>query len=82
MQYKSDFSLDTYLWRKPGIIIYLTYPINYHIIWAMKKEKVKYIITKTPTQISKVIDKLKDTPEWKRTAKRFSRKAMEVISKL
>ena len=60
----------------------MTYPINYHIIWAMKKEKVKYIITKTPTQINKVIDKLKDTPEWKRTAKRFSRKAMEVISKL
>ena len=48
----------------------------------MKKEKVKYIITKTPTQINKVIDKLKDTPEWNRTAKRFSRKAMEVISKL
>ena len=48
----------------------------------MKKEKVKYIITKTPAQINKVIDKLKDTPEWKRTAKRFSRKAMEVISKL
>jgi ribosomal protein L15 len=52
----------------------------------MKKEKVKYIITKTPAQINKVmdkvIDKLKDTPEWKRTAKRFTKKAMEVISKL
>jgi hypothetical protein len=52
----------------------------------MKKGKVKYIITKTPAQINKVIDKvidkLKDTPEWKSTAKRFTKKAMEVISKL
>ena len=48
----------------------------------MKKEKLKYIITKTPAQINKVIDKLKGTPEWKSTAKRFSKKAMEVISKL
>ena len=40
----------------------------------MKKEKVKYIITKTPAEINKVIDKLKDTPEWKSTAKRFTKK--------
>ena len=82
MQQQSDFLLDKVFWLISAIIIYLTYPINYHIIWAMKKEKLKYIITKTPAQINKVIDKLKGTPEWKSTAKRFSKKAMEVISKL
>ena len=31
---KSDFSLDTFLSQNSAIIIYLTYPIIYHIIWA------------------------------------------------
>ena len=36
MQQQSVFFLDTHLWRNTGIIFYLTYPMNYLIIWAMK----------------------------------------------
>jgi len=49
----------------------------------MKNEDMKYIIQwmgKTPAQLNKLIDKYKDTSEWKSTAKRFTKKAMEVIS--
>ena len=38
MQQQSDFFLDKVFWRNSAIIIYLTYPINYHIIWAMNRE--------------------------------------------
>ena len=43
---------------------------------------MKYLIEwtgKTPAQLNKLIDKDKNAPEWKRTAKRFSRKAMEKL---
>jgi len=46
----------------------------------MKNEKIKYIITKSPAEINKVIDKLKDTPEWKSATSRFTKKAMKVVS--
>ena len=48
----------------------------------MKNKNIKYIITKTPAEINKVIDKLKDTSEWKSATRRFTKKAMNVISKL
>ena len=35
MQQQSDFLLDKVFWRNSAIIIYLTYPIIYPIIWAM-----------------------------------------------
>ena len=35
MQQQSDFFLDKVFWRNSAIIIYLTYPIIYPIIWAM-----------------------------------------------
>ena len=46
----------------------------------MKNEDMKYLIEwtgKTPAQLNKLIDKDKNTPEWKRTASSFSKKAME-----
>jgi len=46
----------------------------------MKNEKIKYVITKSPAEINKDIDKLKDTPEWKIETSRFTKKAMKVIS--
>ena len=46
----------------------------------MKNEKIQYVITKSPAEINKVIDKLKDTPEWKSETRRFTKKAMKVIS--
>jgi|TARA_Y100000296_G_scaffold23869_1_gene28235 hypothetical protein len=48
----------------------------------MKNEDMKALIEwtgKTPDQLNKLIDKEKDTPEWKRTSKRFSKKAMEKL---
>jgi len=35
---QNDFSLDTCFWRIPAIIFYLTYPMNYPIIWANKEK--------------------------------------------
>ena len=46
----------------------------------MKNEKIKYVITKSPAEINKDIDKLKDTPEWKSETRRFIKKAMKMIS--
>jgi len=46
----------------------------------MKEKNMKYVITKSPAEINKVIDKLKDTPEWKSETSRFTKKAMKVIS--
>ena len=46
----------------------------------MKNEDMKYIIKwtgKTPAQLNKLIDK--DTPEWKRPAASFSKKALEKL---
>ena len=40
IQQKTYFFLDTCFWRNPAIIIYLTYPIIYHIMWAMSLEKI------------------------------------------
>jgi len=48
----------------------------------MKNEDMKYLIEwtgKTPAQLNKLIDKDKNTPEWKRTASSFSKKAMEKL---
>ena len=48
----------------------------------MKNEDMKALIEwtgKTPDQLNKLIDKDKDTPEWKRTASSFSKKAMEKL---
>jgi len=48
----------------------------------MKNEDMKYIIEwtgKTPDQLNKLIDKDKNTPEWKRTAASFSKKALEKL---
>jgi len=62
--------------RKVGL------PANWKGKDYMKNEDMKYLIEwtgKTPDQLNKLIDKDKDTPEWKRTAKRFSRKAMEKL---
>jgi len=46
----------------------------------MKNEKIKYVITKSPAEINKDIDKLKDTSGWKSATTRFTKKAMKVIS--
>jgi hypothetical protein len=46
----------------------------------MKEKNMKYVITKSPAEINKDIDKLKDTPEWKSETRRFIKKAMKVIS--
>ena len=35
MQQQNVFLLDTCFWLISAIIIYLTYPIIYHIIWAI-----------------------------------------------
>ena len=105
MQQQNVFFLDTCFWLYSAIIFYLTYPMNYHIMWAiiivrhiiviqggpagwptlkeqkiMKEKNMKYVITKSPAEINKVIDKLKDTPEWKSETSRFTKKAMKVIS--
>jgi len=48
----------------------------------MKNEDMKALIEwtgKTPAQLNKLIDKEKNTPEWKRISKRFSKKAMEKL---
>ena len=85
MQQQNVFFLDTCFWLISAIIFYLTYPMIYHIMWAMKKEDMKYIIKwtgKTPAQLNKHIDKLKDTREWKSAVETFTAKAMKVISKL
>ena len=85
MQQQNVFLLDTCFWLISAIIIYLIYPINYCIIWAMKEKNekpLKWFLTKTPAEINKVIDKLKDTPEWKSAVGTFTSKAMKVISKL
>ena len=48
-----------------------------------KNEKpLKWFLTKTPAEINKVIDKLKDTSEWKSAVGTFTAKAMKVILKL
>jgi len=36
VQQQSVFLLDTCFWRNSAIIFYLTYPMDYPIIWAMK----------------------------------------------
>jgi len=46
----------------------------------MEEKNMKYVITKSPAEINKDIDKLKDTPEWKIETSRFTKKAMKVIS--
>jgi hypothetical protein len=40
LQQQSVFFLDTCFWLIPAIIFYLTYPIDYPIIWAMSLEKI------------------------------------------
>jgi len=40
MQQQSYFLLDKVFWLISAIIIYLTYPIIYPIIWANKEEYV------------------------------------------
>ena len=40
MQQQSDFLLDKVFWLISAIIIYLTYPIIYPIIWAIQKSKI------------------------------------------
>ena len=40
MQQQSDFLLDKVFWLISAIIIYLTYPIIYPIIWANKERTV------------------------------------------
>ena len=75
--------LDTCFWLYSAIIFYLTYPIIYHIIWAMKKQDMKYIIKwtgKTPEQINKTIDKLINTPESKEIRRRFQKRAMRMLT--
>ena len=46
----------------------------------MKEKNMKYVITKSPAEINKDIDKLKDTSEWKSETRRFTKKAMKMIS--
>ena len=46
MQQQNVFLLDTCFWLFSAMIIYLIYPIIYCIIWAMKNEKIKYVITR------------------------------------
>ena len=46
----------------------------------MKEKNMKYVITKSPAEINKDIDKLKDTSEWKSETRRFIKKAMKMIS--
>jgi|TARA_R110000824_G_scaffold6965_1_gene31953 poly-gamma-glutamate capsule biosynthesis protein CapA/YwtB (metallophosphatase superfamily) len=46
----------------------------------MKEKNMKYVITKSPAEINKDIDKLKNTSEWKSETRRFIKKAMKVIS--
>jgi hypothetical protein len=54
----------------------------------MKEKNIKngkapyWFLTKTPAEINKVIDKLKDTSEWKSAVGTFTAKAMKVILKL
>ena len=83
MQQQNDFLLDTCFWLYSAIIFYLTYPIIYPIIWAMKKQDMKYIIKwtgKTPEQINKTIDKLINTPESKEIRRRFQKRAMRMLT--
>ena len=83
MQQQNVFLLDTCFWLYSAIIFYLTYPIIYHIIWAMKKQDMKYIIKwtgKTPEQINKTIDKLINTPESKEIRRRFQKRAMRMLT--
>jgi len=46
----------------------------------MEEKNMKYVITKSPAEINKDIDKLKDTSEWKSATRRFTKKAMKMIS--
>jgi len=57
-------------------------PANWEGKDYMKNEDMKALIEwtgKTPAQLNKLIDKDKNTPEWKRTASSFSKKAMEKL---
>ena len=60
MQQQSDFLLDKVFWRNSAIIIYLTYPIIYPIIWANKEKnnicKYYFLLAEQQVQSCKACD--------------------------